>query len=169
MPTARHAAAATLLLAATGAWAQTPPADASASYSVSAARATDEALVLRAQQVLRDKGFDSGALDGQWGQGMLGALQRFQESKGLPVTGQLDDHTLAVLGIGGSPDAHAAVGAGLPTPPRPVLPPPEPPPEAARAEPTLASPPPAQDAAPGPFPDERRTPEPGFFRSENGV
>jgi surface antigen len=57
--------------------------------------------VLQAQQRLRDLGFyvrDN--VDGIYGPKTAAAVRSFQRSKGMPATGQLDEPTLAALGVG---------------------------------------------------------------------
>jgi hypothetical protein len=49
------------------------------------------------QRALLRKGYDPGPVDGIFGPKTEGALRQFQEAKQLPVTGQLDDRSLAAL------------------------------------------------------------------------
>lgn len=58
--------------------------------------------VRSAQQALKEKGFDVGTVDGQMGPNTESALRNFQQSKNLPQTGNLDQQTLAALGVNGS-------------------------------------------------------------------
>jgi peptidoglycan hydrolase-like protein with peptidoglycan-binding domain len=51
------------------------------------------------QQHLRDAGAYNGAVDGVWGPDSVAALQRFQASHQLQVTGQLNQATAATLGL----------------------------------------------------------------------
>lgn len=51
------------------------------------------------QQRLRQLGFYSGADDGIWGRDSQAALERFQQSRGLQVVGQLNQATVATLGL----------------------------------------------------------------------
>jgi peptidoglycan hydrolase-like protein with peptidoglycan-binding domain len=68
----------------------------------------DAALVRSVQQALTQHGHDTGsAADGQWNASTEIAVRGFQASKGLPQTGNLDQPTLAALGVG-SPSAVAA-------------------------------------------------------------
>jgi peptidoglycan hydrolase-like protein with peptidoglycan-binding domain len=71
--------------------------------STSAAQ-SDPTLVRQAQQALKQRGFDAGAVDGQMGPSTESALKNFQQAQGLPQSGNLDDQTLAALGVqqGGS-------------------------------------------------------------------
>src|SRR5215475_1445839 len=51
------------------------------------------------QQRLREKGAYTGAVDGVWGTDSQAALERFQQTNGLQVSGQLNQATIATLGI----------------------------------------------------------------------
>lgn len=51
------------------------------------------------QSELKERGYYRGTVDGQFGAGTAGALRRFQEEKGLKVTGRLDERTLKALGF----------------------------------------------------------------------
>lgn len=51
------------------------------------------------QQQLRQFGAYSGAIDGQWGPDSVIALQRFQQQHGIQPTGQLNEGTVASLGL----------------------------------------------------------------------
>jgi hypothetical protein len=51
------------------------------------------------QQALNDMGYNAGPTDGQMGPNTRDALLRFQQSRGLPQTGEPDSQTLAALGI----------------------------------------------------------------------
>jgi peptidoglycan endopeptidase LytF len=55
--------------------------------------------VAKAQQVLKDKGYYTGSIDGLTGPGTHSALKRFQEKEGLTPTGTLNDETMKKLGI----------------------------------------------------------------------
>jgi peptidoglycan hydrolase-like protein with peptidoglycan-binding domain len=55
--------------------------------------------VRSAQQALNDKGFNVGTVDGQMGPNTEAAIKKFQQSKGLPQSGNLDEQTLAALGV----------------------------------------------------------------------
>ncbi len=61
-------------------------------------RKTDT-TIRRAQDVLNRLGYRVGVPDGRAGAQTLLALKRFQADRSLPVTGKLDDITLAALGI----------------------------------------------------------------------
>ena len=51
------------------------------------------------QQRLRQTGAYTGAVDGVWGADSQAALERFQQTNGLQVTGQLNQATIATLGV----------------------------------------------------------------------
>src|SRR5574337_698050 len=77
--------------------------------------------VKQVQQALNSKGFDPGPVNGEWGSKTQSALMQFQQAQGMQATGQLDQQTLASLGIqGGSaaggqgsmPDQQSGSGAG---------------------------------------------------------
>jgi peptidoglycan hydrolase-like protein with peptidoglycan-binding domain len=59
----------------------------------------DNSQVRQAQQALKDKGYDVGAVDGQMGPHTQSALNQFQQAQGLPQSGDLDTQTLAALGV----------------------------------------------------------------------
>lgn len=70
------------------------------------------------QQRLRQFGVYSGSIDGQWGPDSVIALQQFQQQRGIQPTGQLNEGTVASLGLkswdaGGRPTG-AGHGAGTP-------------------------------------------------------
>jgi len=53
----------------------------------------------RVQEKLRERGFYSGPINGDIGPNTQAALAQFQLSIPLPASGQMDDQTLAALGI----------------------------------------------------------------------
>jgi peptidoglycan hydrolase-like protein with peptidoglycan-binding domain len=75
------------------------------------------AAVLSVQQKLRQAGAYNGQIDGVWGADSEAALQRFQQTNQLQVTGQLNQATAATLGL----DANALIAtpAAAPAPPPP--------------------------------------------------
>jgi photosystem II stability/assembly factor-like uncharacterized protein len=75
---------------------------------IAAPKASDD-TVRRAQQALERAGYEIGTPDGQLGPRTVTAIKRFQTDRYLSVTGQLDQTTLAALGI-----ASAGGGTGLP-------------------------------------------------------
>lgn len=82
------------------------------------------ATELRAQILLERAWMSPGEIDGQWGSKSRTALAAFQQAHALPVTGELDDASLAALDADGAAalvsytitDADVA-GPFLPTPP----------------------------------------------------
>ncbi|QOJ24857.1 MAG: TIGR02594 family protein [Gammaproteobacteria bacterium] len=53
--------------------------------------------VKQIQQVLKNKGFDPGEIDGIWGRKTIAAVQQFQQQQGLEVDGIVGPKTSAVL------------------------------------------------------------------------
>ncbi|CAH2598621.1 Peptidoglycan-binding protein [Rhodovastum atsumiense] len=51
------------------------------------------------QSRLRDLGYYRGSIDGAWGAGTQDALQRFQQSSGIQVTGRVNPQTVTALGL----------------------------------------------------------------------
>lgn len=54
-------------------------------------------MVKRAQVLLLEAGFDPNGIDGKFGPGTEGAVSRFQQARGLPITGIIDAATWAAL------------------------------------------------------------------------
>jgi peptidoglycan hydrolase-like protein with peptidoglycan-binding domain len=71
----------------------------------------DPALVRSAQQALKQKGFDAGAADGKIGPTTESALRNFQQAQGLPLSGNLDQQTLAALGVDQSQSSTSSQGS----------------------------------------------------------
>jgi peptidoglycan hydrolase-like protein with peptidoglycan-binding domain len=72
------------------------------------------------QQALNDHGFDAGKVDGVMGAGTSAALKRFQSKAGLKPTGQIDQQTLALVGMSGQaqqPSGQTTGQGGAPQPP----------------------------------------------------
>lgn len=70
------------------------------------------AAVMQVQERLRQQGSYSGRPDGVWGPDSQAALERFQMSRGLQVSGQLNQATAATLGLGPSELLAAGPTAG---------------------------------------------------------
>ena len=70
------------------------------------------AAVTQVQERLRQAGAYTGHADGIWGPGSQAALERFQQSRGLQVSGQLNQATAATLGLGPSELLAAGPTAG---------------------------------------------------------
>ncbi|MEO5629632.1 MAG: L,D-transpeptidase family protein [Thermomonas sp.] len=85
--------------------------------------ASETAPALRAQILLERAWYSPGEIDGQWGSKSRKALAAFQQARGLAVTGELDEASLAALDTDGAQalvsytisDADVA-GPFLPTP-----------------------------------------------------
>jgi N-acetylmuramoyl-L-alanine amidase len=76
--------------------------------------------VMAVQQRLKQADSYAGRTDGVWGPESATALERFQRSHGLQGTGQLNQATVATLGL--NPGALlAAAPAGVPTSPPPAV------------------------------------------------
>jgi len=56
-------------------------------------------FISRVQEKLRQLGFDAGPVNGDFGEKTQAALAQFQLSRTIPAGGQLDDLTLAELGV----------------------------------------------------------------------
>ena len=56
-------------------------------------------FVLEAQRALRDLGYDPGPIDGLFGPKTRAALEKYQTTERLPVTGQLDALTIERLDV----------------------------------------------------------------------
>lgn len=75
---------------------QTQPGQAQGGMEASTPGPSD---VRQIQQALKDKGFDAGPIDGQLGPQTEQALRSFQQAQGLQATGQIDQKTMAALGV----------------------------------------------------------------------
>jgi peptidoglycan hydrolase-like protein with peptidoglycan-binding domain len=53
----------------------------------------------KVQEKLRALGFDAGPVNGDFGEKTQAALAQFQLSRAIPASGQLDEQTLAELGV----------------------------------------------------------------------
>lgn len=71
-------------------------------------------VVRQAQDALDRAGYEIGTLDGQLGPRTVAAIRRFQTDRYLPVSGQLDETTIAALGLGKGVSG-AAQAAHVPT------------------------------------------------------
>ena len=67
-------------------------------------------FITRVQEKLGELGFAAGPANGDFGEKTQAALGQFQLSRDLPVSGQLDDRTLAELGVQRE-DAQTSTGA----------------------------------------------------------
>lgn len=82
---------------ATAGYAQAPAKPSPAPAATPAAQTAPDMSVLHVQVILDHLGFSPGILDGQRGMSLTQALKGFQESRGLPVTGEPDLRTLQAL------------------------------------------------------------------------
>ena len=88
------------------AWAQPPP--------LTYAQPLSQAGVAAVQQRLKQNGAYGGPTDGVWGPESAAALEQFERAHGLQVTGQLNQATVATLGLNPA-DLLAPAPAGVPT------------------------------------------------------
>ena len=58
-----------------------------------------DALIREVQEKLHQQGFDAGPVNGDLSGKAQAALAQFQIARGIPASGQLDDRTLAELGL----------------------------------------------------------------------
>jgi peptidoglycan hydrolase-like protein with peptidoglycan-binding domain len=73
-------------------------------------------FVGRVQEKLRELGFDAGPVNGDFGSKTQAALTQFQLSRTIPASGQLDDETLAELGVArDAPQPTAEASSGGPS------------------------------------------------------
>jgi len=91
---------------APSAWAQPSP--------LTYAQPLSQAGVMAVQQRLKQNGAYAGPTDGVWGPESAAALEQFQRANGLQVTGQLNQATVATLGLNPA-DILAAAPPGVPT------------------------------------------------------
>jgi peptidoglycan hydrolase-like protein with peptidoglycan-binding domain len=89
----RHALAALLLLATPGLAAAQAP------VGLAYTQALSSGVTAMVQEKLRQAGVYAGRADGVWGPESQAALERFQQTRNLQVTGQLNQATAATLGI----------------------------------------------------------------------
>jgi peptidoglycan hydrolase-like protein with peptidoglycan-binding domain len=67
-------------------------------------------FIKQVQAKLRQLGFDAGPVNGDFGEKTQAALAQFQLSRIIPASGQLDDLTLAELGVAREDVGTAAAG-----------------------------------------------------------
>jgi len=70
-----------------------------------------DGFIRRVQEQLRALGFDAGPVNGNFGEKTQAALAQFQLSRTIPASGQLDDPTLAELGVARDDAGGAGAGA----------------------------------------------------------
>jgi peptidoglycan hydrolase-like protein with peptidoglycan-binding domain len=88
------------------AWAQPSP--------LTYTQPLSQAGVMAVQQRLKQSGAYGGPTDGVWGPESAAALEQFQRAHGLQVAGQLNQATVATLGLNPA-DLLAVAPAGVPT------------------------------------------------------
>jgi Putative peptidoglycan binding domain/Protein of unknown function (DUF1236) len=66
------------------------------------------------QQVLLEKGFFHGRVDGRMGPETMSAIREFQQREGIEVTGRIDERTMTSLGISGHTQGQGREGANAP-------------------------------------------------------
>jgi peptidoglycan hydrolase-like protein with peptidoglycan-binding domain len=76
---------------------QTPRSTAMPPQSTTSETAVPESQVKQAQQQLKAAGLYKGAADGKMGSDTQQAIEKFQQTHGLPATGTLDEQTMAAL------------------------------------------------------------------------
>lgn len=91
--------AAPLAAGAAGAFTALHPEEAYPDPSQPASADPYTGFISRVQEKLREHGFDAGPANGDFGAKTQAALGQFQLSRDLPASGQLDDQTLAELGV----------------------------------------------------------------------
>jgi len=82
-----------------------------------AARPTPNDSVKRAQESLNVAGYDVGTPDGVAGTRTVTALRKYQAAKGIPVSGKVDEATLAALGLAGGMQSAGAGADSVQTAP----------------------------------------------------
>jgi len=97
-----------------------PAASAQTTAPLTYAQPLSSAGVMAVQQRLKQAGAPLGRADGIWGRDSAVALERFQSSHGLQVTGQLNQATVATLGLN-SGELLADIPAGVPASPSPGI------------------------------------------------
>jgi peptidoglycan hydrolase-like protein with peptidoglycan-binding domain len=88
------------------------PRDQQAQISQGEGSQQDQETVKQAQEQLSLMGHDAGPVDGIMGPKTQAAVKEFQESKGLQVSGRLDNQTLAALQTGGSEGRSSSRSSG---------------------------------------------------------
>ena len=71
-------------------------------------------FISRVQKRLHERGFDAGPVNGDFGEKTQAALAQFQLAASIPASGQLDEATLAELGV--ERDASASAGGSARAP-----------------------------------------------------
>lgn len=74
--------------------------------------ATGSSSIKQVQQKLNDQGYDAGPVDGKSGPKTKEALRKFQQKEGIQPTGQVDQKTLAALGVQGQGSGQGGAASG---------------------------------------------------------
>jgi peptidoglycan hydrolase-like protein with peptidoglycan-binding domain len=93
------------------------PASAQPSPGLTYTQPLSQQALMAVQERLRQVGAYPGRVDGVWGPDSQAALERFQQSRGLQVTGQLNQATAATLGVNPTELLLARPGVGTSTDP----------------------------------------------------
>jgi peptidoglycan hydrolase-like protein with peptidoglycan-binding domain len=84
---------------AAGAFTSNHPEEALPDPAAPVSQDAHSGFISRVQERLRALGFDAGPVNGDFGEKTQAALAQFQLSLAIPAGGQLDDQTLAELGV----------------------------------------------------------------------
>ena|SRR5688572_15126261 len=99
---------------AAGAFTSLHPEEAHADPAGQPSQDAYTGFIGKVQEALRVHGFNAGPVNGDFNEKTQAALAQFQLSLTIPASGQLDDQTLAELGV--ARDAQASSGASAPEP-----------------------------------------------------
>lgn len=89
---------------------QSDPSMQQESQQQQGAMAQDPETIKQVQQALSNQGYNAGPADGKMGSKTKSALKKFQESQGMQASGNLDQQTLAALGVSGGAAAGGQEG-----------------------------------------------------------
>ena len=87
----------------------------SQSQGAGGASSMSPSMIKQVQQKLKQQGHDVGTVDGMWGPQTQAALKAFQKQQGMQASGELNQETLAALGVqagGGSQAQGGGAGQG---------------------------------------------------------
>jgi peptidoglycan hydrolase-like protein with peptidoglycan-binding domain len=84
---------------AAGAFTSNHPEEALPDPAAPISQGPHSGFISQVQERLRALGFDAGPVNGVFGEKTQAALAQFQLSQAIPAGGQLDDQTLAGLGV----------------------------------------------------------------------
>ena len=89
-----------------------PSASAQTAPGLTYSQPLSQQAMMAVQERLRQVGAYPGRVDGVWGPASQAALERFQQARGLQVTGQLNQATASTLGVNPSELLQARPGVG---------------------------------------------------------